>query len=424
MVTGDYSGLPIPARASELEALGAEGLTGLLQQFGALDPGNAVTDVSTLEPVSAGSTGRKFLLTLSYARPRPGLHQQLFVKFSRDYDDPRRDAARFQMQAEVLLARLSREADFPIRVPVAYFADFHAESGSGVMISERVDFGNGHNEPHYAKALDYRMPEPLAHYRALIRALARLAGHSQAAPLSTKVADAFPFNPEKLQVGSRHPATEQDIQGRVAGYGRFAEACPRLIPARLRSQEFLHRLMVEAPRLNRLQSAVYRRLGAKPEMIALCHWNAHVDNAWFWRAPAGAMECGLMDWGNVSQMNLGMALWGCLSGAEPWIWNQHLDSLLQLFCREFQASGGHSLDADELHQHLLMYAAIMGLTWLLDGPVATLSRVVGGDASCSRYDPRIQDNEKARAQLLIMLGFLNLWQRSDMTGLIRSLENQ
>ena len=30
-------------------------------------------------------------------------------------------------------------------------------------------------------------------------------------------------------------------------------------------------------------------------MIALCHWNANIDNAWFWREPDGALRCGLID---------------------------------------------------------------------------------------------------------------------------------
>ena len=42
----------------------------------------------------------------------------------------------------------------------------------------------------------------------------------------------------------------------------------------------------------------------------------------------GVLHCGLMDWGCVSQMNLGMALWGAMSGAETDMWDRHLDELL------------------------------------------------------------------------------------------------
>ena len=60
------------------------------------------------------------------------------------------------------------------------------------------------------------------------------------------------------------------------------------------------------------------------------------------------MECGLMDWGNVSQMNVAMAVWGCLSAAEIWIWNDHLDELLDLFITEFERCGGPPLDIGEV----------------------------------------------------------------------------
>ncbi len=36
----------------------------------------------------------------------------------------------------------------------------------------------------------------------------------------------------------------------------------------------------------------------------------------FWRDTDENLRCGLMDWGCVSQMNLGMAIWGAMSGAE------------------------------------------------------------------------------------------------------------
>ena len=66
------------------------------------------------------------------------------------------------------------------------------------------------------------------------------------------------------------------------------------------------------------------------DYVALCHWNANIDNAWFWR-DTGGLHCGLMDWGCVSQMNLGMAIWGAMSGAETALWDEHFDELLDVF---------------------------------------------------------------------------------------------
>ena len=44
------------------------------------------------------------------------------------------------------------------------------------------------------------------------------------------------------------------------------------------------------------------------ELVAFCHWNANIDNAWFWRDEDGHLACGLMDWGNVGQMNMVTAI--------------------------------------------------------------------------------------------------------------------
>ena len=47
-----------------------------------------------------------------------------------------------------------------------------------------------------------------------------------------------------------------------------------------------------------------------------------------------------MDWGCVSQMNVAMAIWGAMSGAETDMWDDHFDELLKLFCDEVHASSG------------------------------------------------------------------------------------
>ena len=93
---------------------------------------------------------------------------------------------------------------------------------------------------------------------------------------------------------------------------------------------------------------MWRCLARDPDYVALCHWNANVDNAWFWRDTDDVLHCGLMDWGCVSQMNVGMAIWGAMSGAETELWNNHLDDLLQLFVDEVHSYGGPKLDTDEL----------------------------------------------------------------------------
>jgi len=360
-VPGNMLGLDIPAHSRALEAGGAEFLTQAFRRSSALAGDNRVKRIVRLEDFAGGSTGRKAMLSVEYEKPQPGLHTDLFVKFSRDFDDEIRDRAKIQMELEVKFAALSRMPNFPIAVPRCYLADFHHESGTGILITQRIAFGENGVEPHYVKCMDYEMPAPLEHYRALIKALARLAGTHKAGRLPDSVAGQFPFEPGKLSVSERKPYTPEQLQKRVARYADFAAKYPQLLPENIRSRDFLAKITAEIPQFPAAVPAGRELLAARPELIALCHWNANVDNAWFWRDQDGELECGLMDWGHVSQMNLAMSLWGCLSGAEVEIWDKHLDELLALFAVEFRNCGGPPLDVHELRLHLELYIAMMGV---------------------------------------------------------------
>jgi hypothetical protein len=73
-------------------------------------------------------------------------------------------------------------------------------------------------------------------------------------------------------------------------------------------------------------------------------------------------------------MNVAMALWGALCAAEIEIWDNHLEELLALFAAEIRSCGGQELDIEELKLHLSLYAATMGLAWLLDAPARRRSK--------------------------------------------------
>ncbi|MGA9359857.1 MAG: hypothetical protein WBW75_18175, partial [Mycobacterium sp.] len=158
---------------------GARFLTDAFRAAGALD-GNSVTRITGLHEVAGGSTGRKVVLSVEYDQAEPGLHTELFVKFSRDFDNPIRDRGKTQMEPEVRFASLSRVAGFPIAVPRALFGDYDRQTGTGLLITERIEFGSNGIERQYHKCLDYEMPQQLEHYRALLTAVARLAGTHRA----------------------------------------------------------------------------------------------------------------------------------------------------------------------------------------------------------------------------------------------------
>lgn len=419
-IRGDNQPLDFPAHSAALINGGADFLTRAFRASGILTSHNRVSEIIDAQETFGGSTGRKLLLTVAYEKPEK-LYTNLFVKFSRDFDDARRDAARVQMELEVRFALLSQMPDFPITVPACYFADFHAESGTGILITQCIPYSKNGVEPQHEKGLDHTMPDVLGHYRALIHALAKLAGSYKAGRLGQSVERYFPFEPEKLTVIARAPYTPEQIAERVERLAIFVAQYPQLFPDHLRSAAFFDRLRDEAPRFQAVSAKVHTVLQSRPEMVALCHWNAHVDNAWFWREN-GELTCGLMDWGNVSQMNVAVALWGCLSAAELTLWNDHLDELLSHFIAVFKESGGDHLEKSELLRHLRLNVAMMGLAWMLDSPrTMTLADPELAQAS-SPYDERIVCNERVRSQLLILKAFLNLWERSDMKDLISYLE--
>lgn len=410
---GDRYGLAFPADPATLRGGGARFLTDAFRRSGVLGADNRVARIARFEVVDAGSTGRKVVVTVEYDRAAPELHTDLFVKFSRDFDNPTRDLGRTQMDAEVRFAGLSRMPDFPIAVPSVLFADYHRETGTGLLITERIWFGTSGIEPHYQKCLDYDMPEPLEHYRALLTALARLAGTHRSGRLPAGLAADFPLDVAAATVGERVPLSPEKLDKRVTRLADFVAAVPGQMPTGVRAPEFLDRLRTEVPLVARHEAAVEQSLAADANYVALCHWNANVDNAWFWRDGPdgrGALRCGLMDWGCVSQMNVGMALWGALSGAETGLWDEHFDELLHAFVTEFSRCGGPPLDPDRLRRHTVLYAAVMGVAWLLDVPALLLRRF--GDAlPGSRTDPRIRDDESVRAPLQMLTNLLNVWER-------------
>jgi len=201
----------------------------------------------------------------------------------------------------------------------------------------------------------------------------------------------------------------------------FAVKYPALLPVNIASAEFLAKLAAEIPQFMQHEIFIKQYLQSQPDYIALIHWNANVDNAWFWRDGAGQLQCGLMDWGNVNQMNVGLALWGALSAAETSMWNDHLEALLALFIEEFQAAGGPRLDVEELRRQLFFAAAMMSLSWLMDAPATATKQIFDLASDIDRLHPAIRNHERARTQLLMLSNMLNLWQRYDFGQLLGTL---
>ncbi len=410
---GDATGLALPAHAAALREAGVGFLTAAFRAFGVLGADNSVTRITRFEPCLVGSTGEKLFLSVAYAREEPSLPCSLFVKFSRDFNDAFRDRRRWELEAEIRLAQLSRLPAFPVAVPEACFADFHAASGTGLLITARIGYGEGGIEKLHRKCMDHELEAPLEHYRAIVKALARLGGTHKAGRLSPEAGMLFPFKLGEVMLEDPIGLDEAGMRARVAQFADFATRYPQLLPSHLRAPGFVARLEEEALCFLRHETAVKRYLHTQPDFIALNHFNAHIDNAWFWRDAGGELQCGLLDWQRARQMNVAYALWGGLCGASLEIWDHHLDELLELFIAEYAAHGGPALDKAELVLNLNLYAAMIGLAGLMNAPYLVLYRLPEAANATGPLDPVFKKNESARSFMHIFTIFLNRWRTHD-----------
>lgn len=415
---GDILGLDFPAHPEALRSGGPEFLTRAFRASGALGADNRVTRITGVDEFMLGGTGVKLLLSVAYERDAPGLARDLFVKFSRNFQDKVRDSGRYHMPSEVRLANLSRDPDFPVAVPKCFYADIEQDTLTGVIITERVPYGQGAVEPHYPKCMDQVLPEPLAHYRALVSNLAQLSGAYKSGRLGDVVERYFPLDVDTL-IERRARFEAPLLVKRINRLAEFILQHPHLAPAHIADPAFLDEFRADAPLAVEHQDAIWRFLYSRPDLIALCHMNANIDNAWFWRDPDGALRSGLLDWGSVGQMSVASSIWGCIGASEPEIHDRHLDELLDLFVDEYARAGGPILDRGELAQHLELHV-MMSALHMTTAPPAILREVPDPRVAADRYDPIFTANETARVQLKVTVSLLNMWRRRDLGRHLRA----
>ena len=155
------------------------------------------------------------------------MQKDLFVKVPRDFGDPLRELFGPLMEPEVRFALLSRRDGFPIAVPKCYFADYNASTTSGILITERIAYGQGNIERCHDKCMDYELTDPLGHYQALTKTMARLAGYHKAGKFGAETEKQFPFDSNKVDMGARIPYTPEQLQVKLDKLICFAEAAPQ-----------------------------------------------------------------------------------------------------------------------------------------------------------------------------------------------------
>ena len=407
---GAGTGLALPVDAAALVAAGPEWLTSAARAYGTLSESEQVAAITAV-PFSGGNSGHKLLLS-AHVAGEPAA-RALFVKFSRDFTDPFRDRRRFELEAEVHIARLSRHPGFPIAIPRPFFADFDPESGTGLVISERIAFGEAGIAPLHHKCMDHLLADPLDHYRALLTALARLAAADQAGRLAPDALRLFPEDRAALAADLPVAHDRAALRKAVADYADFAREAPRLLLPAITTPRFLARFEADARAFLAAEPEVRRFLAADPALTALAHWNCHIDNAWFFRDAAGELACGLMDWGMARRMNLGVAIWGSLSGMEPALLAEHCDALLAHFGQALAAAGGARIAPARLALHFDLAVMTVGMALLLDGPALVRRRLPRWREATGPLDPMLFTDEVARGFLHVFRNWLMLWEGRD-----------
>jgi hypothetical protein len=422
-VPGDATGVTLPAHPEALDEVGAEFLTEAFRAFGSMSADNAVTRITAVEPCDAGNSGRKLFLAVEYEKPDAALHTGLFVKLSRDFADAFRDRRRYELEAEVRFAALSRLPAFPVHVPKPYFADFNHATGSGILITQRIAFGEAGLEPLRAKCMDHTIPNALEHYKATVTALARLAAAQNAGRLSPDLERLFPFDAAVAAAELPITLDARQMRERVAQIGALIARSPQLFPSAVTAPAFIARLERDTLALLGHEAEFRRFLHADPRFVALTHWNSNIDNAWFWRDESGVLQCGLLDWGMVRQMNLAYGIWGGLSAADGAMLEAHLDELLILFTRELAAHGGPELPLDFLALHFDLSLAVIGLALMMDLPLLIETRLPEAAGACGPHDPLLRRDSVVHGFLHVTTNFLDLWARRDFgASLDRILE--
>jgi hypothetical protein len=420
-VAGEIFGLKIPADAETLLAAGTDFLTRAFHTSGALPAHNRVSRIVNAREFLGGGTGKKLLLTVAYATHEPKLPEQLFIKFSRNFDNELSDRARYMMISEATFAVLSRAPDFPVTVAECLFADVEPDSGSGLIITECIPYGRNTVEAHYPKCMDYAVPAPAEHYQAILKGLAKLSGTHRDGRLPPDFDAKFPYDRNQAAARFSIGTPVEKLNQRANRMFDFIGRYPQLFPDNVRAPELRRQFLRDIPDLVAAEGRIRDVLFGNPDFIAFAHWNANIDNCWFWRDALGQLQCGFMDWANAGQISVAQSINGAISGAEPFIWDEHLDGLLTLFIEEYATQGGPRLDLDELRLHILLIVAVSGVAYAMGAPIAIEREISDIDAVASYRDDCFRANENARIQLHMMTKMLNVWETRQLGDVIRKL---
>jgi hypothetical protein len=266
---------------------------------------------------------------------------------------------------------------------------------------------------------DHPVPDQVGHYTAIVRGLGTLSGAHRAGKLSPDLDREFPYHYDQAVAAGGVEVPDAKVIERATRMFDFVERYPKLFPPNVRTSELREQFMRDIPEVVAAGGRIRKFLHSNPDFIAFSHWNANIDNCWFQPGPDGSLQCGFLDWANAGQFSVAQSITGAISGAEPLVWDEHLDELLNAFIEEYAGQGGPLLDLDELRLHVLLMTA-SGLAWSMGAPLAVERAFADIDDLVGHQDGRFRYHENARIQLHMMTRMLNLWQTRKLGDVVRA----
>ena len=419
IAAGDQYNLIFPFSHEMLQSMGADFLTEAFRAAGTLDSDNCIEALFNYQILDAGGASTSAAFDVVYRNALPGLHTQLFVKMPAA-DPMRKFISSHMLYGETQIAMRFAGLAMPTPVSQYYFGDYCRETSNGILVTERIGFGEAPIEPVLPKGLDQLLPDAAERYAVLTSLQARLVAFHKRGGLGFDTEDIFPFRAKITGM----PAVEIDplidfIEDKVG----------HLLPAKYLRPSFLSQLRQDGERILDSLDMLSGYIGRDVDYTGFCHANLNLDNAWFWRTPTGNLQAGLIDWGSAGQMSLGQSFQGMLFASEPSKFLALRQALVSHFVAEYKQASGVTLDGEKLLLHAKI-ASITGLPLLVFAIGDALGRYSKADLRgiSNTNDPRLS-TDPGLGTMLSMLGiFLEEWfdiqtPRAICDRILREVEN-
>jgi hypothetical protein len=190
----------------------------------------------------------------------------------------------------------------------------------------------------------------------------------------------------------------------------ISSTCPGAFPKELTQKKYLDTFNTEATDMSKYCNEMSFYLYAMREYFSLCHPNAQVDNAFYWKTASGETQCGLLDWGGVNFNNIPTCIGNGWMGAEPEVMEEHEKKLVELFCDEYEKASGFRFDAD--HMHLCLKLSQCVVFYGCCANIGMCLRIFKKDEwgkMKGRKDPRIDENFLLRCYFVQVHLWLKMW---------------